>query len=155
MAISRLLLSFLRPLPPPRLSLFRYVFRPISTSSIARNQAAATKTPNPTPTPAPIDYTASNPLRPESPFYQYDLPYFVRRSKMQNLPVYIVLKRGGNLKMTHVRKIEGDAADLKKRLQGHLGVPDKDIAINPTNKDIIIKGEFKEEIKNFLLAQKF
>lgn len=37
-----------------------------------------------------------------------DLPFFIKRSKFNNLPVYTDYKRGGNYKLTVIRKIEGD-----------------------------------------------
>ena len=36
------------------------------------------------------------------------LPFSVKRSKFNNLPVYTDYKRGGNLKITTIRKIKGD-----------------------------------------------
>lgn len=55
------------------------------------------------------------------------------------LPIYHVAKRGGNLKQTRVRKIEGDVALLREQLRTALGLDESEIAINPLTKHIIVK----------------
>jgi len=50
-----------------------------------------------------------------------DSPYFVRRNRFHNYPVYLELLDGGQKKMTVTKNIEGDIwqmeSDLRKRLQ--------------------------------------
>ena len=50
------------------------------------------------PLPRPIDKKRS-PIR---------YPYFIRRTKSKNLPVYNVAKHGGSLEMTTIHHVEGD-----------------------------------------------
>jgi len=35
-------------------------------------------------------------------------PYFIRRTKSNNLPIYNVGKHGGSLQITHIHHVEGD-----------------------------------------------
>ena len=45
-----------------------------------------------------------------------NLPFFIKRSKFNNLPVYSDYKRGGNYKLTVIRKIKGDLqVKIKKK----------------------------------------
>ena len=44
-----------------------------------------------------------------------NLPFFIKRSKFNNLPVYSDYKRGGNYKLTVIRKIKGDLQVRIKR----------------------------------------
>lgn len=68
------------------------------------------------------------------------LTYRVIRTPSQQLPIYLLAKRGGNLKQTRLRKIEGDVGKLKQDLQKALGiVEDKEIQINQLTRHIIIK----------------
>jgi large subunit ribosomal protein L49 len=66
-------------------------------------------------------------------------PYRVDRSGTNNLPVYLLSKRGGNLKQTKVRRIEGNINVLRADLQQALGVDEKDVTINQLTQHIIIK----------------
>lgn len=51
-------------------------------------------------------------------------PYFVSRTPSQNLPVYHLAKRGGNYKLTVVKKIEGNKQALRQSLAEALGIDD-------------------------------
>lgn len=107
-------MSFLRPLALPQTASF---FRCLSTST-------------PATTASPSSTTSS----PEQ------LPYRVNRTPSKNLPIYLLAKRGGNLKQTRLRKIEGDLAKLKEDLQQALKIEeDKEIQINQLTRHIIIK----------------
>ncbi|XP_015974878.1 39S ribosomal protein L49, mitochondrial isoform X1 [Rousettus aegyptiacus] len=48
-----------------------------------------------------------------------DLPYFVRRSRMHNIPVYKDITHG-NRQMTVIRKVEGDIWALQKDVEDFL-----------------------------------
>lgn len=67
------------------------------------------------------------------------LSYHVHRTASQQLPVYHLAKRGGNLHQTRVRKIDGNIADLRNDLQRALGLKEEHITINQLTKHIIIK----------------
>lgn len=111
-------MSFLRPLALPRASTLS---RFLSTS--ASSSAAET--------------TTSASAQSEAP---QQLTYRVNRTPSMQLPIYLLAKRGGNLKQTRLRKIEGNILELKADLQQALGiVEDKDIQINQLTRHIIIK----------------
>lgn len=67
------------------------------------------------------------------------LPYHIHRTPSQQLPVYKLAKRGGNLRQTRLRKVEGDIARLRTDLQEALSLEDDHIKINHLTKHIIIK----------------
>ena len=80
---------------------------------------------NPPPTPDPSDIVK--------------LPYHIHRTPSQQLPIYKLAKRGGNLRQTRLRKVEGDIARLKTDLQEALSLEDEHIKINHLTRHIIIK----------------
>ncbi|CAH3140785.1 unnamed protein product [Porites lobata] len=78
-----------------------------------------------------------------------NLPFFIKRSKFNNLPVYSDYKRGGNYKLTVIRKIKGDLQALDDCLRHHLG---KDInsQINELTSQVKIKGIHKDAVVTVL-----
>lgn len=113
---STMNMSFLRPMALPRAATLS---RFLSTATSSAATPAAT-------TSAAIDAA--------------QLTYRVNRTPSQQLPIYLLAKRGGNLKQTRLRKIEGDIGKLKQDLQKALGIAeDKEIQINQLTKHIIIK----------------
>ena len=67
------------------------------------------------------------------------LSYHVHRTASQQLPVYHLAKRGGNLHQTRVRKIDGDIKALRDDLRRALGLKEEHIVINHLTRHIIIK----------------
>lgn len=67
------------------------------------------------------------------------LPYHIHRTASQQLPVYHLAKRGGNLHQTKVRKIDGDINALRNDLQRALGLKEEHIVINQLTRHVIIK----------------
>ena len=91
-----------------------------------RVNLAACKFPsNPPPTPDPADIV--------------NLPYHIHRTPSQQLPVYKLAKRGGNLRQTRLRKVEGDIARLRTDLWEALSLEEEHIKINHLTRHIIIK----------------
>jgi len=78
-----------------------------------------------------------------------NLPFFIKRSKFNNLPVYTDYKLGGNYKLTVIRKIKGDLKALDDCLRHHLG---KDIycQINELTSQVKIKGIHKDAVVTVL-----
>jgi large subunit ribosomal protein L49 len=66
-------------------------------------------------------------------------PYRITRTGTHNLPVYLLSKRGGNLKQTRIRRIEGNINVLRTDLQAALGVEEKEVMINQLTQQIIVK----------------
>ncbi|CAK3963731.1 39S ribosomal L49, mitochondrial [Lecanosticta acicola] len=84
-----------------------------------------------------------------------NLPYFVTRSRKDELPIYTLRKRGGNLKMTRVKRIDGETSVLRDELRQLLRVGAKDAVINHTTGHIMIKGHFKPQIEQYLRQRNF
>jgi large subunit ribosomal protein L49 len=114
-------LSFLRPLGPPQASI---VSRFLSTSTPITPTAIRSQPANPPKSTPPINHTL--------------LPYRVNRTPSRKLPVYTETKRGGNLKLTKLRKIEGDINTLRLHLKEALRLDEKQIVINRQTNHIVI-----------------
>ncbi|KAK9365394.1 mitochondrial large subunit ribosomal protein-domain-containing protein [Lipomyces kononenkoae] len=76
--------------------------------------------------------------------------YFVERTSAGNIPVYREFKNGGNLVVTIVKGITGDAHALKKDIQTALGLPLDRIAVNPVTRHIAIKGDYFVRTRDLL-----
>jgi large subunit ribosomal protein L49 len=48
-------------------------------------------------------------------------------------------KRGGNMKLTKLRRIEGDVTALRNDLREALGLEEKEVTINQLTRHIIVK----------------
>ncbi|KAK8203898.1 mitochondrial large subunit ribosomal protein-domain-containing protein [Phyllosticta capitalensis] len=83
------------------------------------------------------------------------LPYFVMRTPSAKLPVYHETKAGGNLHQTKLRKIEGDIRKLKSAIQTELGLDPSEVKINDVTRNILIKGNRKMEIQDWLIEKGF
>lgn len=79
-----------------------------------------------------------------------NLPYFIRRTGSNQLPIYLLTKAGGTKQQTLIRKTEGDMEALKSDLATYLGLPvnqsrsskaakGTDIAINSLTGHIVVK----------------
>jgi len=84
-----------------------------------------------------------------------NLPYFVTRTPSNELPIYTLTKRGGNLLQTRVKKIDGNVDILRDALQAVLRVPENECVINRTTGHVVIKGFHKPRIESFLKARNF
>ncbi|KAI4111340.1 MAG: hypothetical protein LQ339_000539 [Xanthoria mediterranea] len=172
------LILFLRPLPPPHRSSLLLLLRPFSSTSpkpkgaqqfvnkrpprpssttrppTSSSSSAAAKRKSP-PTPAAAKSTTPPESPPPVPDITQPLPYHIHRTPSQQLPVYQLAKRGGNLLLTRLRKIDGDIAKLKEELQQALGLKQEQISINQLTKHIIIKGWRRNEVNQFLQTRNF
>lgn len=54
------------------------------------------------------------------------------------MPVYQIAKRGGNKKLTLVRHIDGSRDALAARLAHALGLPRKEVKINPVTGHVVV-----------------
>ncbi|KAL8998461.1 MAG: hypothetical protein Q9169_002498 [Polycauliona sp. 2 TL-2023] len=151
-----LYMPFLRPLPLPTRSSFLLLRSFSSTKPISRGAQQfvnkrpprpSTKPPssaNPSPTSSSRKTTTpEQPPPPPIPDITQSLPYHIHRTPSQQLPVYQLAKRGGNLLLTRLRKIDGDITRLKEELQQALGLKQEQISINQLTKHIIIKVRFR------------
>ncbi|KAJ9368916.1 hypothetical protein DTO282E5_6374 [Paecilomyces variotii] len=120
-----------------------------------RSPATAERHSNPAPT-TPQTQAQAPPLQ------LTNLPYFVRRTPSNQLPVYLVTKAGGTKQQTKIQKTEGDLEALRSDLARALGLESgdsrnksPDVTINRLNGHIIVKGWRKPEIQKFLLERNF
>ena len=104
--------------------------------------------------------TASRTARtvPFAPATQPQMPlspptYHVARSASKNLPIYTDYKRGGNLRLTTVRKITGDLHALREELRAWLAKKDDDVKVNPLTQHVVVKGHHKDRIAEFLTGR--
>ncbi|RDW86584.1 mitochondrial 54S ribosomal protein mL49 [Aspergillus mulundensis] len=92
-----------------------------------------------------------------------NLPYFVRRTPSNQLPIYLVTKAGGTKQQTKIQKTEGDLDAFRRDLALYLGLESaernaaksSDITINRLTGHIIVKGWRKPEIQKFMLERNF
>lgn len=111
-------MSFLRPLALPRAATLT---RFLSTTPVQSSTEASTS-------------TTTNTSSTQS------LEYRVSRTPSAQLPIYLLAKRGGNLKQTRVKKIEGNIAQLREDLKVALGIEeDREIQVNHLTRHIIVK----------------
>lgn len=85
-----------------------------------------------------------------------NLPYYVNRSRSNELPIYNERKReGGSQLRTVVKKIDGNVETLRNELCVSLGLPTGDVVINPVTRHIQIKGHHKKAIQHYLWERRF
>ncbi|KAH6845659.1 mitochondrial large subunit ribosomal protein-domain-containing protein [Chaetomium sp. MPI-CAGE-AT-0009] len=84
-----------------------------------------------------------------------DLPYTVSRTPSKELPVYKLWQRGGSLKLTSIKKIEGDRAQFRTALAQALGMPEEDVLFNTVTGHCIVTGHRHGAIVEWLEKQGF
>lgn len=126
---STMALPFLRPMALPRPATIHHFL------GIARVSTTASSTANTITSPIPTSMLSKS--------------YRISLTPSKQYPVYTLSKRGGNMKLTKIRRIEGDVAALRTELQEALGLPQKEVVINQLTKHIIVKVcEVKERDKH-------
>ncbi|KAK0926805.1 54S ribosomal protein img2, mitochondrial [Friedmanniomyces endolithicus] len=84
-----------------------------------------------------------------------NLAYFVTRTPSKELPVYQLTKRGGNMKLTRIRKIDGRPETLRDALRVELNLGDKEAVVNAVTRQVVLKGFWKKEVDLFLRRRMF
>ncbi|ELW65104.1 39S ribosomal protein L49, mitochondrial [Tupaia chinensis] len=85
------------------------------------------------------------------------LSYFVRRSRMHNIPVYKDITHG-NRQMTVIRKVEGDIWALQKDVEEFLSPllgKTPITQVNEVTRTLRVKGYFDQQLKAWLLEKGF
>ncbi|KAL8754618.1 MAG: hypothetical protein Q9184_005052 [Pyrenodesmia sp. 2 TL-2023] len=157
--MSAPLMSFLRPLPLPRRGSLFFLARSFSAASptyASAQQYVNKRTPPPSrPTSKRKPAVPPRPVKfdpPPIPDINEPLPYHIHRTPSQQLPVYHLAKRGGNLLQTRLRKIDGDIMKLKLELQQALGLQQEEISINQLTRHIIIKVSLPRAAQTYALT---
>ena len=104
-------------------------------------------------------------VEPYTPQDEQHFPYSIQRTTSKNLPIYQHSKRGGNLHLTTLRKIDGNLQVLKEEIQQALkiepfvvdrkGRKKELISINQTTRHIVLKGWRKLELERFATERGF
>ncbi|KAF2001084.1 hypothetical protein P154DRAFT_619702 [Amniculicola lignicola CBS 123094] len=130
--------------------------KPFPKTKAKSPKAAATSPVELTPTSPKSSPPASTPEPSGPQSITLSLPparYHVARSHNKNYPVYTDYKRGGNLHLTTVRKITGEAAALRDELRIFLNKKEGDVNINNVTGHVVVKGFHKGEIVKYLQAR--
>jgi large subunit ribosomal protein L49 len=114
-------LLFLKPMALPRPSTLHH-FLGIAKASTTATTASSPISPPPTQAATP---------QPK--------PYRIALTPSKNYPIYTMAKRGGNMKLTKLRRIEGDVNALRNDLRAALGLDEKEVTINQLTRHIIVK----------------
>ncbi|KAM9598427.1 large ribosomal subunit protein mL49 [Morphnus guianensis] len=112
-----------------------------------------TRVPDPPPHPTYPTPSGWSPPRDPPPA----LPYFVRRSRLHNLPVYPHLVKG-NRRLTELRHVEGDIWALERELReflGGLGAKELEVQVNEVTGSLRLKGHWQRELREWLLQKGF
>lgn len=83
------------------------------------------------------------------------MPYYVTRTSSNELPIYTLRKRGGNMLLTRVKKIDGDVEALRDELRSTLGLEQKQVVVNALTRHVLLKGHRKPEVERFLRERMF
>jgi large subunit ribosomal protein L49 len=145
-------LSFLRPLALPRASTLSRFLSTSTTSTSTPSELSPPPQSTSTETAAPDATAGTSAVASSEILSQTELSYRVNRTPSKNLPVYLLAKRGGNLKQTRVRKIEGNIAVLRDDIQNALQMDRKDVVINGLTRQIIIKVSFIKRKKHIAIS---
>ncbi|KAF2717883.1 hypothetical protein K431DRAFT_254447, partial [Polychaeton citri CBS 116435] len=84
-----------------------------------------------------------------------NLSYFVTRTPSRELPIYNLRKRGGNMLLTRVKKIDGDVEALKDELRSVLSLGEKEAVVNKLTRHVVLRGHHKVAVEKFLRERKF
>ncbi|XP_074932757.1 large ribosomal subunit protein mL49 [Phalacrocorax aristotelis] len=132
--------------PPPPLE---------STADFAFVERLLPPTRIPDPPPHPTYPTPSGWSPPKGP--PQPLPYFVRRSRLHNLPVYPRLRKS-NRRLTELRHVEGDIWALERELRAFLGGrggKELEVQVNEVTGSLRFKGRWEGELREWLLQRGF
>lgn len=59
------------------------------------------------------------------------------------------------MKLTLVRKIDGEVEVLRDQLRARLHLKKEDCIVNPITRQVVMKGHWKPEVANFLRERQF
>ncbi|RYP81129.1 hypothetical protein DL769_002138 [Monosporascus sp. CRB-8-3] len=159
-----MILRALRPTTSPAASVLRTSIRfvlpirtrPFSTSPVETSAPADTPTAPTLSSASASSFTQSAPSTTSpQPAPKVQLPYFVSKNNLDNFSVYHRRKAGGNLKVTLLKRAEGNLQALKHDLKEALQLRDADVSVNSVTKHIMVRGHRRDEILHFLRTMGF
>ncbi|KAK0612142.1 mitochondrial large subunit ribosomal protein-domain-containing protein [Immersiella caudata] len=134
-----MLQTLLRTTAPAR----RFAFQP--AACLRTLTTAASEPPSQTQTPATT--SAAKPAT--------KAPYLVGRTPSNNLPVYQLTKRGGNYKLTVVKKVDGDKQALRHDMAQEFGMDIEDVRVKTVTGHLELKGFLAPKVTEFLEKKGF
>ncbi|KAK3400434.1 mitochondrial large subunit ribosomal protein-domain-containing protein [Sordaria brevicollis] len=143
------------PFFQPRFYSDAAVSQPPSTPSQPTISTPPQPTPTQTQTPEAPAAPATQSSTASPPASTKKLPYLVGRAWTQRLPVYQLAKRGGNKKLTQIKKVQGDGQAMRRDLAKFLGVEEKEVRVKVPTGHLEVDGHRKEEIVKFLTESGF
>ncbi|RYP92171.1 hypothetical protein DL770_001678 [Monosporascus sp. CRB-9-2] len=154
----------LRPTAAPTASVIltpiRFVL-PVRTRTFSTS-TAETNPPADTPAAPTLSSSSASPFTQSAPSItspqqapKVQLPYFVSKNNLDNFSVYHRKKAGGNLKVTLLKRAEGNLQALKHDLKEALQLRDADVSVNSVTKHIMVRGHRRDEIVHFLRTMGF
>ncbi|PSR81945.1 ribosomal protein L49/IMG2, partial [Coniella lustricola] len=81
--------------------------------------------------------------------------YTVERTASKNVPVYDDKRAGGTRRLTLIKKVVGNAQDLKNDIISDLHFNKDDVSVNPVTGHVVIKGHFQHKVSKWLEARGF
>ncbi|KAK2150027.1 hypothetical protein LSH36_427g05027 [Paralvinella palmiformis] len=85
-----------------------------------------------------------------------DLPYFIKRTRFHNLPVYVEIHNGGNRKMTLIKYVEGDIWALEGELSHFITEKTGKrtyTQVDEVCRKVRVRGDFIAEVTDFCLSK--
>ncbi|KAK3312901.1 mitochondrial large subunit ribosomal protein-domain-containing protein [Apodospora peruviana] len=119
-----------------------------ASSKRTRSAKSSKTTTKPTEQTIPVQPAAEAPSRPPPPF-------LVNRTPSNNLPIYLVKKRGGNKKLTLIRKLEGDRSTLAKWLAEDFNLDKGKVYVKAPAMHVEVEGDYVAQVKGWLEARGF
>ncbi|KAK3385975.1 mitochondrial large subunit ribosomal protein-domain-containing protein [Podospora didyma] len=93
---------------------------------------------------------AKQPIKEGMEHIRASFPWRVARTNAGNLPIFQQEKRGGNLPLTVIKKVEGDVAALRNELSVYLKLEHFKLRTKTPTNHIEIRGKYKYDVKKFL-----
>ncbi|KAG2174566.1 hypothetical protein INT44_006829 [Umbelopsis vinacea] len=83
--------------------------------------------------------------------------YIITRTDASGaLPVYLDIKNGGTRSLTIIRRVQGDAEALRQEVAALFpDTPKNFVTVNPINNQVVIKGSYVNDIKQWLAQKGF
>jgi large subunit ribosomal protein L49 len=81
--------------------------------------------------------------------------YFVHRTVSRALPVYTDYRNGRTRRLTIIRKVDGDAQQLRADLIKELEIPQEHVTVNKLNGHVTVKGIVARDVTEWLSGKGF
>ncbi|KAK3938984.1 mitochondrial large subunit ribosomal protein-domain-containing protein [Diplogelasinospora grovesii] len=121
--------------------------------SFVFTRTLTTESTTPTPTSSETPLSSSTEPASASRTQPTRLPYLIGRTPSNSYPVYQVAKRGGNYKLTTIKKVEGDKRAFQRSLAQDLGLELDQVGVKHPTGHIEVVGHRRNQIIEWLQKQ--